>query len=313
MTGLQRFPEGRRDARHEGRRAFDAHLLPEYGAHRELEGIDGAGNAEAALLAANRAFGAALSSQLEAQRARFERATDRSERQSLLTSMRSLRAERERVRAALPSSELPNLPAEGQPQTREEDPEDLLERADALRDAQDKLQKKVALLEVRISEVRDERELDRRMNDFLGEESLFDEQDRRIRLRKDATAKVTVDPQSPLGGGSAKAADSSETATAAGAPAGGATSNESFAGDPGSGSARAPSEPVDLAGTTTGSGFSRAQDSRPQVGAVRGSPILDPDLDDLGALEAELQRMRRVQGELGSRANELEKKAKSLE
>ena len=69
--------------------------------------------------------------------------------------------------------------------TASDDPAELLEQADAVRDAEDKVRQRMEQLQTRIHELKDERDLDRRMNDFLGEESIFDEQDRRLRLRNE--------------------------------------------------------------------------------------------------------------------------------
>ena len=99
--------------------------------------------------------------------------------------MRALRAERDAVRAALPAAQVPAL----LPAPSSDDPEELLEQADALRDAGDKVKQRLAALESRIAEAREERDLDRRMGDFLGEGAMFDEQDRRLRLDRDPHAR----------------------------------------------------------------------------------------------------------------------------
>src|SRR5258706_516234 len=83
---------------------------------------------------------------------------------TLLARMRALRKERDQVRAQLPAARLPQVKAEAS-----DDPADLLEQADALRDTQDKVASRLKALERRIVEVKRERELDRRMGEFLGE------------------------------------------------------------------------------------------------------------------------------------------------
>ncbi len=213
--------------------------------------------------------------------------------------MRALRQERERLRAALPGS------VEGLSTNTalSEDPEDLLERADALRDTKDKIERRMASMKVRLAELKEERALERRLSEFVGDESLFDEEDRRLRLRVDSTATVSVDPQTPLAGAEAQNAE-------AGVPGGAATAADTFA--PGRASAP-PSAESGAPRTESVSTTVRATDSRPQVGSGRGNLILDPELEDVGAIERELQRMSGASKELDARAKLLEEKAKNLD
>jgi len=90
--------------------------------------------------------------------------SDHAARRQLIVQMRSLRAEREQVRAALPAASVPALEA---PRSSD-NPEDLLEQADAARDNEDKVRRELRALEGRIAETREERAFDRRLNDFLG-------------------------------------------------------------------------------------------------------------------------------------------------
>lgn len=109
-------------------------------------------------------------------RGRHDRTQGRSERARLLEEMRSLRNESARIRTQLPPALMPTLPAEI---VRGDDPEDLLAQADVLRDNQDRLTKRLAELRIRLKQARAEADLARRVDDFMGEASLFDEQDRR--------------------------------------------------------------------------------------------------------------------------------------
>jgi len=88
-----------------------------------------------------------------------------------------------------------------------DDPEELLERADALFDSEDKLRREERALEARIGELRSEQDIDRRMSDFLGEGTLFDEADRRI-VRPAAPRVGAPEPQPgaalPVGGATYK-------------------------------------------------------------------------------------------------------------
>src|SRR5438132_790421 len=83
-----------------------------------------------------------------ARRGDFDRQTDRAARTRLIGQMRGLRAEREQVRAALPAAKLPALEAV----RPSDDPEDLLEQADLLKDNEDKVRKQLQTLEQRIAE-----------------------------------------------------------------------------------------------------------------------------------------------------------------
>jgi len=125
---------------------------------------------------ANAALLGALSQSLQELKARLESSSDRETRRALMTQMRSLRAEREQVRAQLPLTAIPSLDA-----NTADAPEELLEQADAVRDSEDKVRSRMQALKARIQELKEERELDTRMSDFMGEQALFDEQDRRLR------------------------------------------------------------------------------------------------------------------------------------
>jgi hypothetical protein len=127
------------------------------------------------------ALAAALSEKVRRLADDWEHADSRDERKRVLGEMRSIRAEREQVRAWLPAGTAPTAASSAAFANRE----DLLEQADALRDSQDKVQQQMRSLDTRIAEARQERELDRKMKDFLREESLFDEQDRRFRLYRE--------------------------------------------------------------------------------------------------------------------------------
>ena len=109
----------------------------------------------------------ALSSGLEVVQERWETTTDRTARQAMATQMRALRSERETLREQLEAPEPMGVLAERQTL---DDPRELMEQADALRDAEDKVRQRLQQLDLRIAEARQERELDRRMGQFLGEE-----------------------------------------------------------------------------------------------------------------------------------------------
>jgi hypothetical protein len=214
------------------------------------------------------ALAEALDAEMDAARAQFDRA-GRDERRTLLERMRALRKERDQVRAQLPAARLPQVKAEAS-----DDPADLLEQADALRDTQDKVAARLRALEKRISEVKRERELDRRMGEFLGEEQAFDERDRRLATSPDMADGVH-DARLP--------------------------SNER-------------TEPVFNVGSILqnhpGASFRSpaVKDGQPQVGVGAGSiPAGDDDLSALLRQQKELEAMSK---ELGARADELERRAR---
>lgn len=152
---------------------------------------------DAAASRAQRALVEALTQELTALRAQFEKSEDRSARRALIAQMRTVREERERHEAALPRSGTTTLST-----AASDDPEELLEQADALRDSRDKVNKRLAAVRRRVHELRQEQELDRRMQEFVDDESLFDEHDRRIGRQASTPAGEAADfdgPAIPVG------------------------------------------------------------------------------------------------------------------
>jgi hypothetical protein len=256
----------------------------------------------------NLALHTALSDELARVRASWDATSDREAHARLIARMRELRDERDAVRAALPASQVPALDGA---HARGDDPEDLLEQADALRDSEDKVRQRLQALRARLTEVREERELERRMSDFLGEDSVFDEQDRRMRLRFDATSKrieAEATPRtrsSPFGGGvSQDTPELSGGVTTAEPPAmgGGTPGNNGPSTNPLPTPPREPETPR----------YSSASDNRPQVGTVRAQALAGGDLEDVKGLEAEAARLETLARELDSRADTLERRAREL-
>jgi hypothetical protein len=266
----------------------------------------------------NLALHSALSEELARVRAAWDATSDREARSKLVARMRDLRGERDALRSALPASQVPALDR----RESSDDPEDLLEQADVLRDSEDKVRQRLQALRGRITEVREERELDRRMSDFLGEESMFDEQDRQMRLRFDSsTRSISVEssqrsrgglfngspPQGVSGGGAQ--GDSFPPASGGGTQGpgtpvppgggGGTTDMPDMGGDKG------PVEAVDQP-------IYRAADSRPQVGTVRAQVLASGNPEDLRSLEAEAARLESLARELDTRADSLERRAREL-
>ncbi|WP_223642558.1 TetR family transcriptional regulator [Corallococcus sp. EGB] len=238
---------------------------------------------------AHLALHGALSQELTRLRAAWDATTDRAERARLLEQMRSVRGEREAVRAALPASQVPALDGAA----RGDDPEDLLAQADALRDTQDKVRQRLQALKTRITEVREERDLDRRMNDFLGEESMFDDQDRRLRMRTSGDRGLQLAP-TQRGSGRlpwVSAGESDQAPNYAGGPAPGNGGEVSAGGTP-------PSV--------------TASDRRPQVDPVRAQALAAGGAEDVGLMEQEAARLESLEHELDGRAGALEQRAKTL-
>lgn len=280
-----------------------------------------------ALEAANLALLSELSNELNRLRADFDRQTDRNVRTQLISKLRSLRSEREQVRAALPAAKLPALEAV----KPSDDPEDLLEQADLLKDNEDKVRKQLQALEKRISEAKQERDLDNRVRQFLGDEALFDESDRRLRVTRETTvANTPADPASTPNGESAfqpparfsagqnSFADSNFSATAdkVSSPQAGATGVPPPPGSLGNGSRGSSDElgPGGFGGTPNTGSTTRSvsgSDVRPNVGNRLAGGQGEDD-DDLEDLEIQRAKLKGLAEELKARASQLQKKAAQL-
>ncbi|MDC0713660.1 TetR family transcriptional regulator [Stigmatella sp. ncwal1] len=263
----------------------------------ELTGLAQAvASAEGESERAHLALHVALSEELSRTRAAWDATSDRNQRASLLSRMRELRAEREAVRSALPASRVPTV---GRAEASD-DPADLLEQADALRDSEDKVRQRLMALKSRIAEVREERELERRMSDFLGEERMFDEQDRRMRLRLNGTELSSqADEREGAHPGIVEPRDPPPSSVGGADPPSVPVNN---------GNPDAPSPPTTPAPVSV-----RASDHRPQVQGVRAQELAAGDFEDLATLEAEAKRLESLARELDSRANSLERKVRELE
>lgn len=242
---------------------------------------------EAKALAADQSLLDALSAQLSSVRTQALNAP-RAERPALVAQVKRLRALQSQVLARLPPASVPALSTRAS-----DDPEELLEQADALRDGEDKLKARVELVKQRLAQAQAARELDRRMGDFSRDDALFDDSDRRFRMRRE----LTTDRAQPTSGAAEFQSSGAGPASDAAAPMGG--------------SAPSPGGPAPSNAAPTGTTTVSAQDSLPQVGrTTNGTPALQDD--DVGVLEAELKRLQRQVVDLSSRATELEKKAQSL-
>lgn len=250
----------------------------------------------------------ALGTELERVQAQAERSQNREERARLIAQLRALRAERDQVRALLPAAKLPPLTASGS-----DDPADLMEQADLLRDSEDKLREKLKALETRVAELRAERELDRRMNDFLGDQAMFDDHDRR--LRRTTQRELTRGTHPPLAG-----APASSDAAASGPEAGTNMGSGDPFNEPPSNESAGPITRDNSTGSGGGSTgltsqgnitqIARGADSRPQLGSVDARMLQGATARDIETLEAELKKLRKLADDLNQRANQLEQRAK---
>ncbi|OJT16335.1 TetR family transcriptional regulator [Archangium sp. Cb G35] len=258
----------------------------------------------------NLALHSALSEELARVRTAWDATPDREARSKLISRMRDLRAERDALRSALPASQVPALDR----RDSSDDPEDLLEQADVLRDSEDKVRQRLQALRGRITELREERELERRMSDFLGEESMFDEQDRQMRLRFNSSTKsISVEVSQRSRGGLFNAPREYASGGGQGDVATPPLNPTPGSGDPVTGT---PSPGEGGGGVEMGdhsqSPVYRAADNRPQVGTVRAQVLASGNPEDLRGLEAEAARLESLARELDSRAGSLERRAREL-
>lgn len=273
--------------------ALDTSLRRSQELSSQLHALSGSRSAaEGELTQARLALFNALDAEVRRARDEAIAAREPALRRRALDRYRVAREERESLRAQLPSSQVPPLSAD----PSSDDPEELLEQADALRDAEDKVNRRLQAVRARAVELRRERELDRRMGDFLGDEALFDEQDRRLSLQRGSDGQVRVAAPTggdTLGGFEMEAGDPAPPPAPAdpGAP----MPTETAAPPP----LRAPGpSPI-------------ATDARPQVGATRS--LSGALADDVEALEREEKVLEQQAASLADQARQIEERAKKLE
>jgi hypothetical protein len=249
---------------------------------------------ESELESANLALLNALSDQLASLRAQFDRLTDREARKQLITKMRDLRHERETVRAMLPPAKLPALGG----LKDSDDPEDLLEQADLVKDNEDKVRNQLRTLEKRISEAKAERDLDSRVRQFMGDDALFDEQDRRLRVHAQTVDSAATPSTTRFSAGTDSAKGLADNAT-------GPVPTQ----NPGAGFTD-PSVPPPQQGGAPQVRVSNASDARPAIGGQRVAGHGEDD--DLEDLEVQRAKLKGLAEELKARADALQKKAAQL-
>ena len=252
-------------------------------------------SSQAELDAASLALFDGLLQEMTNLRGVLDHETDRAARRGLLTRLRELKVEREVVRLSLPPTEVPSIDR----LKPTDDPDELLEQADLLRDNQEKVAKELKTLEVRIEQRRKEADLDRRVARFLDEESMFDDQDRRLRVeRTTVTARTeSAGPTSAGGAPSSNGPGSSPTRVgpdvAPGSEYGGTAVQSAGASDFAWQSYK----------TTTGS------DANPQPAGARALDVGD---EGLARLEQERAKLKALSEELARKAAALEQQASQL-
>ena len=219
----------------------------------------------------------ALSQEISRLRHDWETSKGRDHRSDLMRAMRSLRSEQQRIRGTLPATTLPTFAGD----KASDDPEDLLEQADTLRDSADKVRRQLQALNAQIVDAREQRDLERRMGEFLADQSIFDEQDRRFRTQA-----------TPAAGSSAP--------TVGSAPSGGVRAVDSPVPSPGQGAE---------AGRSSALTESVRRDQPP-------FPAVQPGgrgQNSLQALESERRRLESLARQLELEAQALEQRARALE
>ncbi len=120
--------------------------------------------------------------ELVEQTAKIVRTASEGKKQQLVRFLARARSERQAVRAQLSSLDDSSFRTSHGLNEKDllasDDPDELSERADAVRDEQDKLRKELAFVDKRIKELADEARLDREMREFVGDHDIFNEDSR---------------------------------------------------------------------------------------------------------------------------------------
>jgi hypothetical protein len=207
-----------------------------------------------------------------------------------------------------------------------------------MRDREDQVRKQLKSLEVRIAERKDERDLDRRVNQFLGEESFFDDSDRRLRGRREVTipadAKTTETQAAGFTADTGGAANKSPTSRSqVGVPYDSASDlfGGNTSGDFATMGAAAPAEntrtepappPSDPVSPQVGGAAPGNEGTAATVKVSQGSDarvVINPikrlaggEDEDLEDLEIQRAKLKGLAEELKVRAKQLERKAAEL-
>jgi chromosome segregation ATPase len=218
-----------------------------------------------------------LSAELQRLQTAWDETARRDRRELFAVQLQALRAEREKLRAAMPLRAVPSL----QPTRTAQEPEELLRQVDALRDAEDKAKQRLNTVDARIGELREEQALERRMRDFIGQQALFDDHDRRYRLSREQGSNDRPTPTSAASGPQDGTLGGRQGETPGGAPG-----------------AQAPPTP-------------RSVEKPPQID--KSHPMALELGDSLPSLETQREKLRALAQELHERAQQLEERARAKE
>lgn len=113
------------------------------------------------------------------------------QRDELLNLLSRVRLERDDLRENPEAAPLPAERFGGDSLLGSEDPEELAERADAVRDEQDRLRRELSRLDRALAQQQADRRLDMEMRDFLSERSVFGEDSRTLRTGGSSSSAKT--------------------------------------------------------------------------------------------------------------------------
>lgn len=199
-----------------------------------------------------------------------------------------------------------------------DDPKELRERADALRDQADKLSRQEGALQQRIQAARDQAQLDQQLRRLSGDDALFDESDRRIRVsRTDSTGAAADSRTTAAAPGSSTTLGTTPTA---GVPAkqGGSDTNTGAVGSPtnmgagmpsSSATVDQPSPSVSAAASEVGSPVTRSGELVRPDDFSRGASAGDDGEESLPSLLAAQQRLEQERARLEAQAKVLDAQA----
>jgi hypothetical protein len=118
----------------------------------------------------------------------------------MLSLLTTLRRERDLIREkiAKPVILLAPVSTSDEQLLSSDDPEELSERADAVRDEQDRLRRQLTRVNQRVDQIEAETRIDRELRDFIGDQNLFAEDSKTLRLSQPVQAglgKNTIDTE----------------------------------------------------------------------------------------------------------------------
>jgi hypothetical protein len=185
-------------------------LLPEYGLQKMLRQSKELSDSLTLLNRELKALRQARQDRLEQLLIQYEmlvvqaaarlRSTDGALQTDLLGVLEQARLEREAVRRQLIPEQSSDRPAKtlvANDVLSSDDPEELAERADAVRDEQDRLRHDLALLDQRVKHLAADRRLDQEMRDFISDQEMFDEGSRLLVVPRPSGQSIESDDSGP--------------------------------------------------------------------------------------------------------------------